>query len=580
MRMSKLFSQTLKSTPADLEADSHKLLLRAGFIRQHAAGIFSYLPLARRSMRKIEQIMKEEIEGIGGQEVTMPVVQPAELWQETGRWSTIGSEMGRFKDKNQRDMVLAMTHEEAVSDLVRGEIRSYKQLPQLIYHIQTKWRDDPRPRAGLIRVREFTMLDSYSLDKDWEGLETQYQAHYSAYERIFKRCGLPVRSVKSDTGMMGGKIAHEFMYLSPIGEDTLVLCNQCGYAANRQTAKFRRPENTYESPQSIQKVATPHTTTIADLADYLQIPAEKTAKAVFFMAQQPGRENLLFVFVIVRGDMDVNETKLMNILGATDLRPATDDEIKNTGAVPGYASPIGLQLNQDVIILVDELITNSANLAAGANEEGYHFINTNYGRDYTANIVCDVVNVREGDACPDCGSPIILKRGVEVGNIFQLGTRYSEAMNCVFQNELGSNLPVIMGSYGIGVGRLLACVAEEHHDDHGLNWPITVAPYQVYLVVLPGKSLDVIPVAETVYKDLMDAGVEVLFDDRNDSPGIKFNDADLIGCPIRLTIGERSLKLGGVELKFRDGDEIKNIPVEQIVSVIKDEITKLFTIRM
>ncbi len=264
MRMSKLFSQTLKSTPADLEADSHKLLLRAGFIRQHAAGIFSYLPLARRSMRKIEQIMKEEIEDIGGQEVTMPVVQPAELWQETGRWSTIGSEMGRFKDKNQRDMVLAMTHEEAVSDLVRGEIRSYKQLPQLIYHIQTKWRDDPRPRAGLIRVREFTMLDSYSLDKDWEGLEIQYQAHYSAYERIFRRCGLPIISVKSDTGMMGGKIAHEFMYLSPIGEDTLVLCDQCGYAANRQTAKFRRPKNTNEPLQNLQKVATPHTTTILD----------------------------------------------------------------------------------------------------------------------------------------------------------------------------------------------------------------------------------------------------------------------------------------------------------------------------
>jgi prolyl-tRNA synthetase len=576
MRMSKLFSQTLKSTPADLEADSHKLLLRAGFIRQHAAGIFSYLPLARRSMRKIEQIMKEEIEGIGGQEVTMPVVQPAELWQETGRWSSIGSEMGRFKDKNQRDMVLAMTHEEAVSDLVRGEIRSYKQLPQLIYHIQTKWRDDPRPRAGLIRVREFTMLDSYSFDKDWEGLETQYQAHYSAYERIFKRCGLPVGSVKSDTGMMGGKIAHEFMYLSPIGEDTLVLCGQCGYAANRQTAKFRRPKNITEPLKNLQKVATPHTTTILDLADYLQIPAEKTAKAVFFMAQQPSREKLLFVFVIVRGDMDVNETKLLNILGATDLRPATDDEINKTGAVAGYASPIGLRFNEDIIVVVDELIIDSANLVAGSNEDGYHFINTNYGRDYSANMVGDVVNVREGDACPDCGSPIVLKRGIEVGNIFQLGTRYSEAMKCVFQNELGVNLPVIMGSYGIGVGRLLACVAEEHHDDHGLIWPITIAPYQVSLIVLPGKSLDVLPVAEKTYENLMDAGVEVLFDDRNDSPGIKFNDTDLIGCPIRLTIGERSLKQGGMELKLRHEDEIKIIPVEQVVTVIKDEITKLF----
>jgi prolyl-tRNA synthetase len=577
MRMSKLFSQTLKSTPADLESESHKLLLRAGFIRQHAAGIFSYLPLARRSMRKIEQIMKEEIEGIGGQEVTMPVVQPAEIWQETGRWSTIGSEMGRFKDKNQRDMVLAMTHEEAVSDLVRGEIRSYKQLPQLIYHIQTKWRDDPRPRAGLIRAREFTMLDSYSLDKDWEGLEIQYQSHFSAYERIFRRCGLPIISVKSDTGMLGGKLAHEFIYLSPIGEDTLVLCNHCGYAANRQTAKFHRPKNTIEPPQNLQKVATPHTATIADLAGFLQIPVEKSAKAVFYMAQQPSREKLLFVFVIVRGDMDVNETKLMNILGATDLRSATDDEIKNTGAVPGYASPIGLRFNEDVIVVVDELIIDSANLAAGANEEGYHFINTNYGRDYTANLVGDVVNVREGDACPDCGSPIILKRGVEVGNIFQLGTRYSEAVNCVFQNELGLNLPVIMGSYGIGVGRLLACIAEEHHDDHGLIWPITIAPYQVYLVVLAGKNLDILPIAEKTYKELTDAGVEVLFDDRNDSPGIKFNDADLIGCPIRLTIGERSLKQGGMEVKLRHEDEIRTIPVEQTVTLVKDAIMKLFT---
>jgi prolyl-tRNA synthetase len=276
--------------------------------------------------------------------------------------------------------------------------------------------------------------------------------------------------------------------------------------------------------------------------------------------------------------MDVNETKLINILGATDLRPATDDEIKITGAVPGYASPIGLHLNEDVIVLVDELIPDCVNLAAGANEEGYHFINSNYGRDYSANMVSDVVNVQEGDACPDCGSPVMLKRGVEVGNIFQLGTRYSVAMNCVFQNELGVNLPVIMGSYGIGVGRLLACVAEEHHDEHGLVWPITIAPYHVYLVVLPGKSLDVLPVAERIYQDLTDAGIEVLFDDRNDSPGIKFNDADLIGCPIRLTIGERSLKQGGVELKLRNEDEIKTIPVEQVVAVIKDEITKLFSI--
>jgi prolyl-tRNA synthetase len=575
MRMSQLFSQTLKTTPAELEAESHKLMLRAGFIRQHAAGIFSYLPLARRSIRKIEQIMREEIEGIGGQEVTMPVVQPAELWQQTGRWSTIGSEMGRFKDKNQRDMVLAMTHEELVSDLTRSEIRSYRQLPQLIFHIQTKWRDDPRPRAGLIRVREFTMLDSYSLDSSWGGLEKQYQAHLEAYERIFHRCGLPVKAVKSDTGMMGGKIAHEFMYLSPIGEDTLAFCESCGYSANRQAARFRRPVPAAEQLNDLQKVATPHASSILELAEFLHVSAEKTAKAVFFMAQVPGREDPLFVFVIVRGDMDVNETKLTNILGASDLRPATEDEIKNTGAFPGYASPIGLRANDDVTVVVDELIPNCTNLAAGANEDGYHFINTNYGRDYTANQVVDVVNIREGDSCPDFGAPIHLERGVEVGNIFQLGTRYSEAMNCVFQDEHGVNQPVIMGSYGIGVGRLLACIAEEHNDEHGLCWPATITPYQVYLVVLPGKSMDVLPVAEKLYEDLLGAGIEVLYDDRVDSAGIKFNDADLIGCPIRLTVGERSLKQGGVELKMRQTDGNQMIEFGQIISVVNKEVKNM-----
>lgn len=575
MRMSQLFSQTLKTTPAELEAESHKLMLRAGFIRQHAAGIFSYLPLARRSIRKIEQIMREEIEGIGGQEVTMPVVQPAELWQQTGRWSSVGSEMGRFKDKNQRDMVLAMTHEELVSDLTRSEIRSYRQLPQLIFHIQTKWRDDPRPRAGLIRVREFTMLDSYSLDTDWAGLEKQYQAHLDSYIRIFDRCGLPVKAVKSDTGMMGGKIAHEFMYLSPIGEDTLAFCTTCNYSANRQAARFRRPVPVKEEVNDLQKVATPHSSSILELAEYLQIPTEKTAKAVFFMAQIPDKEKPVFVFVIVRGDMDVNETKLVNLIGATDLRPATEDEIKNTGAVPGYASPIGLRTDKNVIVVVDELIPVCSNLAAGANEEGYHFINTNYGRDFTANLVADVVNIREGDPCPECGGPIHLERGVEVGNIFQLGTRYSDAMNCTFQDEHGVNQPVIMGSYGIGLGRLLACVAEEHRDEHGLCWPVTIAPYQVYLVVLPGKSLDVLPVAENLYKALTDIGIEVLYDDRADSPGVKFNDADLIGCPIRITVGERSLKQGGVEMKLRQTGHSTMLNLEEAVPVIQSEISKL-----
>ncbi len=564
MRMSKLFSQTLKSASGDLETDSHKLLLRAGFIRQLAAGIFSYLPLARRSLHKIERIMREEIDAIGGQEVTMPVVQPAEIWQETGRWSSIGNEMGRFKDKNQRDMVLAMTHEEVVAELTRGEIRSYRQLPRLIYQIQTKWRDDPRPRAGLIRVREFTMLDSYSLDADWAGLEHQYQAHFQAYKRIFNRCGLPVIVVKSDSGMMGGKLAHEFMYLTPIGEDTLVLCNTCGYSENRQTAKFRKPEPVPEDMLPLEKVATPHAPTISALADYLQISTEKTAKAVFFMGRLAGSDDWKFIFVIVRGDMEVNETKLVNAAGLIELRPATEDEIKTIGAVPGYASPIGLLQNGKWMVVVDDLIAKSPNLAAGANEDGFHLINTNYGRDYEAGLICDLVNVREADACPECGSQLTLKRGVETGNIFQLGTRYSEAMNCVYQDEHGINQPVVMGSYGIGVGRLLACIAEERHDDHGLIWPMSVAPYHVHLVVLPGKGMDVLPIAEKLYEELVNAGIEVLYDDRMDSPGVKFNDADLIGCPIRITVGERSLKQGGVELKPRAEGEIEVIPLDDL----------------
>jgi prolyl-tRNA synthetase len=575
MKMSKLFSQTLKSAPADVEVESHKLMLRAGFIRQHAAGIFSYLPLARRAMRKIEKIMREELEKIGGQEVSMPVVQPAELLQETGRWSLVGSEMGRFKDKNQHDMVLAMTYEEAVGDLVRGEIRSYRQLPQLIYQIQTKWRDDPRSRAGLIRLREFTMLDSYSLDTDWDGLDKQYRNHLSAYERIFRRCGLPFKVVKSDSGMMGRRTAHEFMYISPIGEDSLVFCDGCGYSANRQTARFRRPQPEVEEILELCKVATPHAASIQNLANHLSIPPSKTAKAVFFMAETIGCEQPRFIFAIVRGDMDVNEYKILKLLNACSLRPATEDEIKLTGAVPGYASPIGLKPVANVMIIVDELIPECFNLAAGANEEGFHFINTNYGRDFTSYIVGDLVNAKEGDACPECGEPVRMERGVEVGNIFQLGTRYSEAMNCRFQDENGENKLVVMGSYGIGVGRLLACLAEEHHDEHGLRLPVTISPYQVYLIVLPGKSLEILPVAEKLYTELIEVGVEVLFDDRPDSPGVKFNDADLIGCPIRLTVGERSLKQGGVEMKLRESQEILTHSIHSVIEEVQKELMRL-----
>ncbi len=575
MRMSKLFSRTLRETPAEAEIPSHQLLLRAGFIRQLAAGIFSYLPLARRSLTKIENIIRQEMDAIGGQEVSMPVVHPAEIWKETGRWYEIDAEMGRFQDRSGRDMVLAMTHEEVVADLVRGEVHSYRQLPLMIYHVQTKWRDDPRPRAGLIRVREFTMKDSYSLDADFEGLDVQYRDHYQAYFNIFHRCGLPVIAVKSDVGMMGGKLAHEFMYLAPVGEDTLMLCEGCGYSANRQVAVFRKPLLPHEEPLPVEKVATPEMKTIADLAEFLNIPESKTAKAVFLIATIPEGEDTReqFVFAVLRGDMELNENKLVNAIKAQALRPAMEDEIIAVGAVPGYASPLGLE---DVLVVVDDIIPDSPNLVAGANQEGYHLRNVNYGRDYQADIVVDIAAAQDGDACPECGAKMKAQRGIEVGNIFKLGTRYSEAMGAEFLDADGVSKPVVMGSYGIGSGRTLACVAEEYHDDNGLVLPVSVAPYQVHLVLLTGKG-DEEPsdVAERLYLDLQAAGVEVLFDDRQESPGVKFNDADLIGLPIRLTVSQRSLKAGGVEFKRRDQADRRVILFDQIIPVVKDEIAAL-----
>lgn len=576
MRMSRLFSQTLREAPSEAEIPSHQLLLRAGFIRQLAAGIFSYLPLAKRSLTKIENIMRQEMDAIGGQEISMPVVQPADIWKETKRWYQIDAEMGRFKDRNGRDMALAMTHEEAVGDLVRREIRSYRQLPALIYHLQTKFRDDPRPRAGLIRVREFTMKDSYSLDADWEGLDRQYRAHYQAYFNIFHRCGLPVIAVKSDVGMMGGKLAHEYMYLTPYGEDTLLLCDACGYSANRQIARFRKPVPAPAEPLPVEKVATPNCKTIAEVADFLGVPTSQTAKAVFMIATIPEGEKTVqrFVFAVIRGDMEVNETKLSNAVKAKELRPATEEEIRGVGAEPGYASPVGIQ---GALVVVDDLIPRSPNLVAGANEAGYHLKHTNYGRDYSAQIVTDLAAAQDGDACPQCGAPLRTVRGVEVGNIFKLGTRYSDAMGCTYLDKDGQIKPVIMGSYGIGSGRLLACIAEEHHDDNGLIWPVSVAPYAVHLVLLPGKGEGehITAEADQLYADLQAAGIEVLYDDRPESPGVKFMDADLLGMPIRLTVSERAHKAGGVEFKRRDQAEKRIIPMAEVIPAVQAEIAAL-----
>jgi prolyl-tRNA synthetase len=582
MKLSHLFGQTLRDSPTEAEVVSHQLLMRAGFIRPLGAGIFSYLHLAKRSMQKIETILRDEMDKIGGQEISMPIVNPASVWKETGRWYQIGSEMGRFKDKNDHDMVLAMTHEEVVADLVRREVQSYKQLPRLVYHIQTKWRDDPRPRAGLIRVREFTMKDSYSLDTDWDGLDKQYRAHYQAYFNIYRRCGLDVIAVKSDTGMMGGKLAHEYMYITPIGEDTLILCDQCGYTANRQVARFQKIAAAPEELKPIEKVKTPACKSIEDLANFLGVPKSKTAKAVFFMATIPEGEKLTekFIFAVIRGDMELNETKLANAVGARDLRPATEDEIKAIGAVPGFASPIGIKeegrSKKGFLTVIDDSITFSVNLVAGANEQDYHLLNTNYPRDYKADIVTDFAAADEGHACPECGNPLRMERGVEVGNIFKLGTRYSDALGCTFLDKDGQQKPVIMGSYGIGVGRLLACVAEEHHDEHGLIWPVTVAPFQVHLVLLRGKGTpQAEETANRLYADLQAAGIEVLYDDRDESPGVKFNDADLIGLPVRLTVSERALGQGGVEMKLRREPDKVIIPLDAAVAGTRSALDAL-----
>ena len=575
MRMSQLFSETLREAPADVEVTSHKLLLRAGFIRQLAAGIFSYLPLAKRSMDKIRGVMHDEMARIGGQDMEMPVVHSADIWKKTKRYYQVGSEMGRFKDKSGRDMVLAMTHEEVVGDLLRQEIQSHKQLPMMVYHIQIKWRDDPRPRAGLIRTREFHMKDSYSLDKDEEGLNKQYDAHFDAYYRIFDRVGLPVIDVLADNGMMGGSGSHEYMYLTPIGEDTLLICDSCGNRANQQVATFVKAASEAADALPIEKVVTPDTKTIAALADFLGVEKSQTAKAVFLMATihatEETPEHERFVFAVLRGDHDLSETKLSNAIRAKDMRPATEEEIIAIGATPGYASPVGLD-HSNYILVADDLIPTAPNLVAGANDAGYHYLNTNYGRDYEAHIVTDIVAARDGDACPECGTAMVSRRGVEVGNIFKLGTKYAEALGGFYTAEDGTRKPVVMGSYGIGVGRLLACVVEEHNDKFGMKLPISIAPYQVHIVVMKGGE----EAAEKIYRDLWDAGVEVLLDDRKARPGVKFNDADLIGVPLRITVGKRALAKGGVEFKRRGEKNADLVLLEDVVVRMKAEVSADF----
>ena len=576
MRMSSLFFHTLRETPAEAELRSHQLMLRAGLVQQVTSGVFEYLPLGMRVKQKVEQILREEMNAIEGQEVLMPVVLPAELWRRSGRWYAIGDDLMRMQDRGGRDMVLAMTHEEVITDLVARTISSYKQLPLMMYHIQTKFRDEPRPRGGMLRVREFTMKDAYSFHTDFADLDAYYPRMYEAYFRIFQRAGLEVVAIESDMGMMGGTMAHEFMAVSDIGEDTLILCRNCGYRANRQVAVFRKEVAGDGEPLPREEVHTPDTNTIADLAAFLDIDPVQTAKAMFLVAVLPEEDMARdqFVFCVLRGDMELNETKLANALNALQLRPATEAEIRHIGAEPGYGSPVGIERAQ-VWLVVDDLVAASPNLVAGANRPDWHLRNVNCGRDYEPDVVADIASADDGHRCVECGGELYSLRGVEVGNTFKLGTKYSESMEAMFRDQNGTSHPIVMGCYGIGVGRLIACVVEKYNDDYGIQWPLSVAPYAVHLISLATPKQEAVRAkAGELYAALQAAGIETLYDDRDARAGVKFNDADLIGIPIQVTVGQRGLAQGKVECKIRRTGERHLLDAEAVIAALQPFFTQ------
>ena len=570
MRLSKLFFQTLRETPAEAEIASHQLLLRAGLVRQVTSGIFEFLPLGMRVRQKVEKILREEMNAIEGQEIVMPVVQPAEIWQRSGRWYQIGDDLMRMKDRSGRDMCLAMTHEEVITDLVSRSVNSYKQLPVVMYQIQTKFRDEPRARGGLLRVREFTMKDAYSFHTDFEDLDLYYPRMYEAYFRVFRRAGLDVVAIESDNGMMGGTMAHEFMAVSDVGEDTLILCRNCDYRANRQVANFSKNVAHQSEMLPRETIYTPDCTTIEELARFLDISEDQTAKAIFMVATIVRTDSAedVFVFCVVRGDMTLNETKLANALNASSLRPATEAEIRAVGAEPGFGSPVGVNFNQSLLI-VDDLVVESPNLVAGANKVDYHYKNLNYGRDYDGGLVADIVSADDGHGCVNCGGELYSLRGVEVGNTFKLGTKYSETLNAYYSDSQGNSHPIVMASYGIGVGRLIACIVEQYHDEQGITWPLSVAPYSMHLISLATtKQVEVRAKAEDLYEELVNSGLEVLYDDREDRAGVKFNDADLIGVPLQITVGSRGLAQSQVELKVRRTGERHLLDAENVQAAL------------
>jgi len=561
MRLSKLFGKTQREVPAEAETASHQLLLRTGMISQVAAGVYSYLPLAWRVLKKIENIIREEMDDAGGQELMMPVLQPLELWQETGRDQAFGKGLFTLCDRRDRKLCLGPTHEEIITKLVGQYAKSYRDLPLLLYQIQTKFRDEPRPRAGLLRVREFTMKDLYSFDIDEEGLTQSYNKMLQAYQNIYARCGLPTLLVEADSGAIGGKDSHEFMVVTETGEDEVIYCSGCQYSANAEKAQSIKSRVTGGEPLPLEEVATPGAATIEELSKFLKIAPNRTLKAVFYIADGE------LVFVVIRGDLEVNEVKLKNVLKCYELRLATEAEVTEAGIVAGAASPIGLS---SLRVVADDSVTSGVNFVAGANKPETHLKNVNYPRDFAANIVADIAKAHAGEGCPRCRGKLLSTHGIEVGHIFKLGTFLSEKLGAFFTDPTGTSHPIVMGCYGIGLGRLLAAAVEQNHDDKGIIWPRQIAPYQIYLCPLYLDSPEVAVTAEKLYPELEQAGWEVLFDDRQESPGVKFNDADLLGIPIRVTISPRTLKKDSLEIKLRLEKKAQLVPLANLAEKLRE----------
>ena len=571
MRLSKMYVRTLRELPAEAEIPSHILLLRTGMIRKLASGIYGFMPLGWRSLHKIENIIREEMDKSGAQEILMSAIQPAELWEESGRWSAYGPELWRIKDRNGRDFCLGPTHEEIFTDIVRDGVSSYRQLPLNLYQIQHKYRDEARPRFGLMRSREFIMKDAYSFDKDQEGLDKSYDDMYDAYTRIFTRCGLTFRPVEADSGAIGGNASHEFTALSEVGESDIAYCESCSMAANVEKAACRDAEPSPESEAmlELQEVHTPGTKTIEEVAGFLNIDKTKTIKALLFEKYDEDGKADGYVAAFVRGDRDLNMIKLVNALNIPEHAIAFADESKleaAIGAVGGFTGPIGLH---DCTVVVDSELVGLKNLCAGACKLDHHILNVNYGRDYEGDIVTDLKVLKECDPCPVCGAPIKHTRGIEVGQVFKLGTKYSKAMNAIYKDENQQDHPLVMGCYGIGVSRTLAAVIEQHHDEDGIIWPVSVAPYHAIVTLVKPKDEEQAKLAEEIYQSLLVAGVEAVIDDRDERPGVKFKDADLLGFPIRITVGKRAGE-GIVEYKLRRDSEKSELSVaEAIENAIK-----------